>query len=170
MVLGAGVLVTGATLLVIPESYVRFGILHSIGVALLVAPAVARLGRWCAAAGVAAIVTGIAISPMRSDIPGLFVLGVRPPGFRTVDYWPLLPWFGVFALGIALGRTLYPEGRRGAPADRLTRRASTPRLAGWLGAPGRRSLVIYLVHQLVLIAVIAAVLVVSGRGLEWGSR
>ena len=135
------------------------------------APAVARLGRWCAAAGVAVIVTGIAISPMRSDIPGgLFVLGVRPPGFRTVDYWPLLPWFGVFALGIALGRTLYPEGRRGALADRLTRRASTPRLAGWLGAPGRRSLVIYLVHQLVLIAVIAAVLVVSGRGLEWGSR
>lgn len=168
VVLGAAMLVTGATLLAIPERYVRFGILHSIGVALLVAPAVARLGRWCAPAGVALIATGIAISPIRSDIPGLLVLGVRPPGSGTVDYWPLLPWLGVFALGMALGRALYPAGSRGALTDRIARRVATAGLTRRLGAPGRRSLVIYLVHQPVLIALIAAVLVISGRRLDWG--
>jgi len=161
-------LVTGATLLVIPQRYVRFGILHSIGVALLVAPAVARLGRWCAPAGVALIAAGIAISPIQSDIPGLFVVGVRPPGLRTVDYWPLLPWFGVFALGIALGRALYPAGRRGALADRLARRVSTHGPVRRFDAPGRRSLLIYLVHQPVLIGLVAAALVIAGRSVDWG--
>jgi uncharacterized membrane protein len=169
VVIGAGMVVTGATLLAIPERYVRFGILHSIGVSLLLAPVIARLGRWCAPVGVAVIATGVAISPLRSDTPGLFVLGVRPSGHQTVDYWPLLPWLGVFTLGIALGRVLYPSGRRGALAQRVIGRASPPRLPGWVGAPGRRSLVIYLVHQPILIALITAVLVVAGQGPEWNS-
>ena len=168
LVLGAGMVVTVATLAVIPGRFVRFGILHSIGTALLIAPAFARLGRWCAPVGVAVIVAGIALSPLRSDVPGLLVFGVQPAEFRTVDYWPVLPWFGVFALGMALGRALYPGGSRGAFVDGMARRVPSPGMTHRLGAPGRRSLLIYLVHQPVLIAIIAAVLTITGQSVEWG--
>lgn len=66
------------------------------------------------------------------------------------DYYPLVPWFGFALLGIWAGWRLYP-GR--------TRRFTLPDLAHVapiraLSFLGRHSLVIYLVHQPVLLALL----------------
>ncbi len=161
-VIACGLGISLVTWIALDDRYVRFGILHAIGASIVVAPFVARLGVWNAPLGLAVIVAGVLLADERSDIPGLLLLGVKPPGGAGVDYYPMLPWFGLFMLGIAVGTALYPSGRPGGWAGRLP--SGVPR---WLTAPGRHSLVIYLVHQPVLIAVIAGILAVLGVEWSW---
>lgn len=161
-VVGCGLIVSLATLVAVGDGWVRFGILHAIGASLLLAPFVARIGIWNAPLGAAAILAGLAIQHAGLDVPGLFPLVWEPSGRAGIDYYPLLPWFGVVMLGIAVGTLLYPDGRPGRWSERL---ASVP--PRWLTSPGRHSLVIYLVHQPVLIAAVAAVLALLGVEWRW---
>ena len=77
-------------------------------------------------------------------------LGLHTVSFWSVDYTPLFPWFGVVLIGIGLGSIMYPGGG--------TRRFSVPEIPSrWkdiLTFPGRHSLLIYLVHQPVIILIL----------------
>ncbi len=157
-VAAAALLVSVVTLIAVGDDYVRFGILHCIAVAMVVGPLLLPLGWWNVPLGAAVIAVGFGLdgrSP--SDAPGLFLLGV-PPAHDTVDWYPLLPWLGPMIIGLAVGRALYPRGRRGRWGDRLPE----PSYARAVGAPGRHALPIYLVHQGVLIPLVAAALAIAG--------
>jgi uncharacterized membrane protein len=159
-----GVAISVVTLVALGEDgYVRFGILHLIGAAILLGPLVARLGVWNAALGAAAIAAGLVLKGERSEGAWLLVLGVRPEGGAGVDYYPLLPWLGPFLAGLALGALLYPGGTRGAWGRRLP----VPRGSLPVAAPGRHSLAVYLVHQPVLIGLLAAGLALAGAEVGW---
>jgi uncharacterized membrane protein len=99
--------------------------------------------------------------------PWLLPLGFRPDAELGVDYYPLLPWFGFVLIGLALGGLLYPRGERGPLiawlADYRGRRAHL------LGAPGRKALPIYLVHQLILLPVVALALILAGTEIDFGN-
>lgn len=159
-VIGFGLIVSLATLVALGDGFVRFGILHAIGASLLLAPFAARLGVWNAPLGVAVIAAGLAIQRAGLDVPGLFPLVWEASGRAGIDYYPLMPWFGVVLIGIAAGTLLYPNGRPGRWSAAIT--TAPPR---WLTAPGRHSLVIYLVHQPLLTLAVAAVL--AALGIEW---
>ncbi len=157
-VAAAALLVTVVTLIALGDDYVRFGILHCIAVAMVVGPLLLRLGWWNVPLGAAVIAVGVVLeSQPAGDVPGLFLLGV-PPSHGTVDWYPVLPWLGPMMIGLAVGRALYPGGRRGRWGDRLPE----PTFARTLGAPGRHALPIYLVHQGVLIPLVAAALAIAG--------
>ena len=164
-VAAAAVLVSAATWVTLGDQWVRFGVLHCIAVGMLVGPFLLRLGWWNVPLGTAVIAAGIwreALAPR--DSPGvLYLVGVPMSGDPPVDWYPLVPWLGVMMLGLAAGRALYPGGRRGAWTGRLPQ----PRYARAVGAPGRHSLPIYLVHQPVLIPLIAAALAVAGVSWSW---
>jgi uncharacterized membrane protein len=64
-----------------------------------------------------------------------------------VDYYPLLPWGGAALLGVACGRLNYPDGRRRLSLPDLS--AAAPVRA--LRFLGRHSLLIYLLHQPILL-------------------
>ena len=137
--------------------YVHFGVLHLIGFSIAAAyPFLtlrwANLGLWLAFTA-----AGYALQPIRVDFPWLAWLGIEPAFYAPVDYFPVIPWFGVVLLGVFLGNTLY--GAQG-------RRFPLPDLSGWLAVRGldfmgRHSLVIYLVHQPVLLAILALTGVIS---------
>lgn len=76
----------------------------------------------------------------------LFWLGFRYDGFVSYDYFPVLPYIFLFALGVWLGG--YILCHRDARA--LT--APMPSVLTWTG---RHTLLIYLIHQPVLYAVCA---------------
>lgn len=140
-----GLLVTLATYLYLHEGYIVFGILHLIGVSVILAPLFFRLGRWNILTGLACIVIGWAVAPFHG--PALLLpLGVTPAGFTSVDYTPLFPWFGMVLIGLGLGSVLYAGGQR---------RFAMPDLPAFFISPlsflGRHSLMIYLVHQPVII-------------------
>jgi uncharacterized membrane protein len=162
-VLAAAALVSVATRVALgADDAVRFGILHLIGVLLLmVLPAAVRFGPWNVLLGIAVVAVGVAMD-VTSDAPGALVLGFVPTE-NGVDWYPLLPWAGAALIGLSVGSVLYPDGHRGAVLRALP---VASQRGTRFGAAGRRSLLIYLVHQPILVASIALALTVAGIDLQ----
>jgi len=131
---------------------IAFGILHLIGVSIILAYPFLSLRLPNLLLGLAIVVVGIYIQTLDlvSGSSWLLPFGVVPEGLLMPDYRPLLPWFGVVLLGMFAGNIVYGEGK--APLGT----GAGPQVARPLGMLGRWSLVIYLVHQPVLIATLAA--------------
>ncbi|MBN9064197.1 MAG: DUF1624 domain-containing protein [Rhizobiales bacterium] len=153
MIAGAAALVTLGTLVAAPEAPVLFGILHCIALAsVLILP---FLRAPIAAALVAAVIV-FALPPVaRSavfDGAGWVWLGLGERFRPAVDYVPILPWVGFTLLGLAAGRALVEWNGLKPARDWIAawRSASPP--ARLLALMGRWSLLIYLTHQIILMA------------------
>jgi uncharacterized membrane protein len=156
MIFGWGMVITAVTYFVLGRGFVVFGILHLLGLSTILAYPFLRF-RWVSlAAGIGIIILGSYASDVKSLSPWLLWLGIRQMGRYMVDYYPLLPWFGVALVGVFLGLTLYPWG---IPRFDLPDLAPKPpiRVLTFLG---RHSLVIYLVHQPIMLGL----LIVLGIG------
>ena len=142
-----GVGITATTLLLMREGYILFGILHSIGATIVLSIPFIRRPLLALLLGLAAISAGLFLRQFSFETPWLLWLGFVPSGFYSVDYFPLLPWSGVVLVGIFLGGRLYPRGTRGFHLPDISSR--TP--ARKISFLGRNSLLIYLLHQPLLI-------------------
>ncbi len=151
---GAAALVTIGSLLFAPGEGIWFGILHCIAVASLLAlpfieaPAFASL-----LAGAIVIALPFFVHSTLFDPPALMWLGLGVALPNTLDWRPLLPWGGVVLLGLGLARLagVFP----GLTSPMRWRARSAPAQA--LCFAGRHSLPIYLIHQPILIGLVAAV-------------
>lgn len=77
--------------------------------------------------------------------PGLWIFGLRTVTFSSSDYYPLIPWMFLFLAGAIAGeKILHTEGK--------WREIEPPR---FLCRVGRYALPVYLIHQPVLLAIIA---------------
>lgn len=146
--LGMGL--TLVTWLIPGLDYVRFGVLHFFGIAFMIAPFFLRFRFVNLGLGLALMILGFHLRGMYFDFPWLLWLGLRPHGFTSrMDYMPMLPWFGLFLIGMFFGKILYPQGKR---------RFSIPdfnnRLVWALTLPGRHPLIIYLAQWPAIIAVL----------------
>jgi uncharacterized membrane protein len=142
-------LVTLATWIAFPRSFVFFGILHCIAACSVIGLLFLRLP--AAVTLLAAVLALGAPAALRSpafDAPGLWWLGLSTGVPPTFDYVPLLPWLAPFLAGLALARI---GARTGALAHLALPPSRPVRALGW---PGRHSLAIYLLHQPVLVAAI----------------
>ena len=149
--------VTAATYWFDPGSTVRFGILHFLGAAALLyqllRPLLERFPPnplVCLALFFAA---RFATKP-HYNVPGLWWLGFRQPGFSSGDYFPLLPWFFMYLLGVWLGKYL-AQGRAPVWLERLR--------CPWLEKIGRHTLLIYLLHQPLCMGLTLALVRLLGR-------
>ena len=154
-IFGYGMLLT-AVFLLFGMGIVAFGILHLIGVSIVLAYPFLNLRFANLFLGVAVFAAGLyvrAADPTGS--PWLLPFGVVPEGWMMPDYRPLLPWFGVVLVGLFLGNVVYGRGR---PAGLPVR---SPAVTRPLLPLGRNSLAIYLVHQPLLVGLLAALGVVD---------
>ncbi|KQC03508.1 MAG: hypothetical protein APR53_05280 [Methanoculleus sp. SDB] len=142
--LGMGI--TAVTLVYPGEGYVLFGILHLIGVSIAIAPLFFGFRRLNLLAGAALFAASYAIRGIEGPL-WLAWIGIHPASFVSLDYEPLIPWFGVVLIGMYAGATLYPGGLRRMPFA-----GDMPAAASPFAFLGRHSLAIYLVHQPLLIA------------------
>jgi uncharacterized membrane protein len=138
--------ITLLTWIFLPNEMIVFGILHLIGASIILAYPFLNLKLPNVALGVACIAIGFLLRGLDVDSPWLVWLG-SDPTFFMIDYWPIFPWFGVILFGIAAGNALYGDRRKQAASS--TPRPSTIRPLAFLG---RHSLVVYLIHQPVLLA------------------
>lgn len=129
VVFGAGALVTAVTLLFLPEDVVWFGVTYPT-----------MNGFWNLPGGRLALPQALYASYTTA------YLGFMPKSFFSTDYFPLLPWLFLFWAGYFLHHLVGRE--RLAPL----RRSVCPPL-GWMG---RHSLVLYLLHQPVILGVLTA--------------
>ncbi|MGE6785921.1 DUF1624 domain-containing protein [Ensifer adhaerens] len=151
---GAAALITIATYFAFPDTFIFFGILHSIAAASLVGllflrlPAVASF-----VAAAAAIAAPFYLRSPIYDAPWLWWVGLSETLPRSNDYVPLLPWLGPFLLGLGAAKLFHAR-----LATALAGRPSTEGKARlWttlLVFGGRHSLAIYLIHQPVLIGLV----------------
>jgi uncharacterized membrane protein len=137
---------------------VAFGILHLIGVSIILAYPFLKLRFTNLVLGVLVFVAGryVLAQDLVSENFWLLPFGVVPEGVIMPDYRPLLPWFGVVLIGLFFGNVTYAEGRR--PTS-LPNKAPLP--ARPLLPLGRNSLFIYLIHQPIVIAVLALTGIIS---------
>lgn len=135
---------------------IRFGVLHLLGTSMVLAawamPVLekipARWGFW-GAVGVVLLTAGLpqgrflwmALPEWEGWSGALYPLGIWGGRVPAADYFPLLPWGGVFFGGFFAGKKIMA---RGIPPFAMKRRSR------FLAACGRNTLWIYLLHQPVL--------------------
>ena len=91
--------------LVFGMGVVAFGILHLIGVSIILAYPLLRYRYANLFLGLSIIAVGVymRIEGFSSESPWLLPFGVVPENLVMPDYGPLLPWFGVVLLGLFAG-------------------------------------------------------------------
>jgi len=156
-ILAYGMVLT-VVFLVLRMGVVAFGILHLIGVSIILAYPFLRLRFTNLVLGVLIFAAGLYIMALDPTSQSFWLLpfGVVPEGVMMPDYRPLLPWFGVVLIGLFFGNVVYGSGGRLAG---LTDKAPVP--ARPLLPLGRNSLFIYLIHQPIVVAVLAALGIVD---------
>ncbi len=147
----AAALVSAASAWLFGPRLIWFGVLHFVAVALLLARGLPRLGRANLVLGAVWVAIGVLVKDGRFDAPALSWIGLVEHKPATEDYVPLLPWLGVVALGIGVA-ALWQRRRFALP--RALRSLQQP---PWrmLRAVGQWPLTIYLIHQPILMGVLA---------------
>ncbi len=153
IVAGAAVLVSATSFIVLPQAPIYFGILHHIALASVVIALVAHHHPFLAAtiAAVVLIINGY-VAESALNHPATIWLGLGTQTPVTADWVPAFPWLAAGLLGFAIGKQiLLPWLRSRPPSTQPKARPRDP--LTWMG---RHSLIIYLIHQPILIGLIYA--------------
>ena len=149
-IFGLGLLITLVTWIYLNDGFVVFGVLHCIGISIILVYPFLQFHYKNLLLGITFILVGILLKTLTFDFYWLVWLGFSPSQFYTVDYFPLIPWFGVVLIGIFIGKNLYPDYKRRFNLKDL----SNYKIVAKLSFLGCHSLIIYLVHQPIIIALI----------------
>jgi len=143
-----GMLITAVTWLFVPSAYITFGALHFIGASIILGYFFLGRGIKNVYYSAICITAGLYLSTIEVSYPYLLWLGLAPQGYTTLDYFPLVPYFGIVLLGIYLGETFYAGYERKIKIIDRSRNA----LFTALTFLGRHSLLIYFLHQPIILA------------------
>ena len=166
--LACGLVITFITRLVLPQMPIRFGVLHLLGICMLLYSLLeGRLKQYPTEWG---LVVTLILFALGWNLPNGFiggakwvlvlpqgwysfdlgyVFGLPQPGFSSSDYFPLVPWAFLFFAGSFLGRRVFALRSPG-----WLFQSRVPPLA-WVG---RRTLLIYLLHQPLLFGIMQLIL------------
>lgn len=158
---GFGVIVTAVTAFIMPAQLDLFGILHMLGISMMLfplfEPLIKKIPPLWGMLGTAALFLlcfnipngyigsfGIRLIELPTQLYStsfLFPIGLPGPAFRSSDYFPLIPWLLCFLCGSFFGKTLASHK---AP-DFFYSSHFKP-----LAFVGRHTMLIYLLHQPIL--------------------
>ncbi len=138
--------VTGVTWILYPESFIQFGVLHFISIAIILGALFIRHPRFLFGAMFISLILGSVFSQIRLDTSPLLPIGIAPKAFYTLDYFPIFPWLAIVFFGILLAYVL--------DYYKLLKNPEKPIRLHLLEKAGQKSLIIYLVHQPILFGLI----------------
>lgn len=150
IVFGFGLLISVVTYVLFPQTFIVFGILHMIGVSIILALFFMQFYYLNFFLGLIIIFLGT-LTKATMTHNGFLWLGFVTPSFASLDYYPLLPWFGVVLIGLFIGKTLYPKGKQLFTVKEFI----GSKTLTWIG---QQSLVIYLFHQPLIIGFLLLIL------------
>lgn len=145
-VLGVAMVITIVTHIAGPSFAINFGILHFLGISMILYPLFARLNK-VELIVVGAIIIAVGNYISRTTVPQefLFPLGLYSKTFYSSDYYPLFPWFGLFLFGVALSKILYSNRKS-------LFKVSIPNNP--VNFVGRHTLIVYVIHQPIIFAIL----------------
>jgi len=146
-IFGLGMAITLVTIIFMPDRPIIFGVLHFIGLSIIFSIPFIRLKNYNLLFASLVILAGIIIGAYPIENPTAFhlAIGLHQANIwkYTIDYFPLIPWFGVILAGIVVGNILYKDNKRRFYLPDLSKYKSFTTLS-WVG---KHSLAIYLLHQ-----------------------
>jgi uncharacterized membrane protein len=117
----------------------------------MISPLFFRFKKYNLVWGLLFIITGYFLT-MINGPAWLLPFGIHPATFWSVDYEPVFPWTGIVLIGMGIGEYLYPGG---------VRKYAIPSIPSFFVQPlaflGKHSLMIYLIHQPLIILLLAVV-------------
>ena len=143
-IFACGLLISAVTYIFFPQEFIYFGILHLIGVAIIVSIPIAKRKIVPLVLAVIVIALPMLVNLQSFGINFLVWVGLAAP-YPALDFEPIFPWLGAFLVGIFLGNLLYAKGNRSFSLGE--KEGTVSKLLQFLG---RHSLIIYLLHQVVL--------------------
>lgn len=149
VVFAYGMLVTLITFVLFKERFVVFGILHLLGACMMLSHPMRKAPSWILI--ILIIVSAAAgwyFNKLAVQTWALLPIGIKYKGFTSVDYYPLFPYISVFMVGVIYYRIFYKERKsifNLKPKNDIIERLS------------KNSLVIYLLHQPIILGIIYAV-------------
>lgn len=152
VVLGCAALVSTVT--VMTGMPVRFGVLHALGCCMILWLFFQKIPRNVLPyLALLIIALGAVFEAFTVSSPFLYPVGLTAADFTSADFFPLFPYLGYFLAGACLGQRYYPTRRSLLPMLSFSGKAS--RIFRFCG---RHSLLLYLLHQPVLLGAIEAAL------------
>lgn len=145
IVFAFGIGITVITYFLMPETYVRFGILHFLGLTMMMFPFLKKLdNRVLLTLAVLSAIIGLAFRQTTVNT-GLFLpLGLRYNGFNSIDYYPIFPYIAATIMGVLAYKKYYYARKSIFPFY------WNPKIIRWIS---KNSLAIYLLHQPILMGV-----------------
>jgi len=145
-VLLIAMVITLATYLFDPGLIIKFGILHFLGISMILFPLFNGLNKYFIfIIATLIIIVGNFFSTLTVPFEYLFPIGLMSSSFTSSDYYPLLPWFGVFLYGVAFSKIIYREKK----SVFNFKVKDNPLLF-----MGRHTLAVYLIHQPLILLIL----------------
>ncbi|MBT3582345.1 DUF1624 domain-containing protein [Candidatus Woesearchaeota archaeon] len=145
-----GLAITLVSWFFIREDFIVFGVLHLIGLAIIFSIPFFKKKFLTLIFAIFFILIGIYLDKLTFNTSLFIWLGLTPAGFSTVDYFPIFPWFGIVLVGMFVGNVLYKNYSRSFKLKDLSSKKEV-KLLSFLG---RHSLIIYLIHQPIIITLL----------------
>lgn len=123
--------------------FIKFGIIHFFAVSSLLGIVVKKINPYIMiCVGIAIIISNYRITEIPVNTNYLFFLGLKNSDFQSLDYYPLIPRFGVYLLGMSMNTLLY-KNKKSIIWNILNIKP--------INFVGRHTLAIYLFHQPIII-------------------
>ena len=149
-----------------PDSYISFGVLHGMAVMLIVARLTAPLRAWLWPLGALALALPLWVSHPWFDARASNWVGLVTHKPITEDFVPVLPWLGVMWWGLAATQWILRKSPHVLTAGAGGEAPSSDNHGfAWRGLVtlGQWSLTFYMVHQPLMLGLLAASLWLRGQ-------
>ncbi|SKA84903.1 Uncharacterized membrane protein [Caloramator quimbayensis] len=141
-ILFLGMIITAITYIIFPKDYIRFGVLHFLGICIIIAPFLKRINNYLLFITAAfSLILGFYFDNIVSKTWILIPFGILYDGFSTLDYVPLFPYLSVYILGVLFAKKFYTEKKSLFNLDLDFR---------FISCISKNSLLIYIIHQPVI--------------------
>ena len=145
-----GLIITIFTYFLLDSGFIIFGVLHCIGISIVFSYPLLKYRFINLLFGSLLILFGLILSNYTFGFYWLVWLGFSPSQFYTIDYFPILPWFGVVLIGIFFGNTLYPNLKRRFNLKNYNKY----KFVRFFSFLGQNSLIIYFLHQPIILSIL----------------
>lgn len=140
-----GLIITILSYLFAKDSFVFFGILHFIGVSIIISIPFIKKKYLNLVLGITALTTVFWLDKIQLGFPWL-VWVWKNHAVNTLDLYPLLPWIGVVFLGIFVGNIFYPNGKNIFKTNLLGFFSKISIISRPIKFLGKNALLLYFLH------------------------
>lgn len=154
-VFSLGMVLTAVTYAAVRQEYVRFGILHFLGICMIIYPALTRIPDPLLLILIyISFTAGFIFEKINSPILFLMPFGIVNTDFYTIDYYPLFPYISFFIIGILYYKKFYKKHRSIFKFEIRSR---------YIEKISRYSIYIYMLQQPVILLIIFTVKLLKNK-------